>query len=465
MISVIVTTFNREKRLKKAIKSILKQTYLKIYPDTQIQIVIVDDHSTDGTEKYCEKLRRKYFGNNQIVITYIRLKENFGQHTKPKNIGIANSLYDLIAFLDDDNEYLPDHLQVLWKAMEDTDLDCVYGDRWLIDETKEFPKTIGIRGDWDLMKLMQANYIDTSDVLVKKQAMLDVGGWDETLPKFADWNLWMRMGKAGKTFKRVPVPITNYLLHKGSNIVKQAKVPMPFDTVSCPVVANEKKNYKVAIFTITFNRLEFTKQMYKTMTEKAGYEFDWFVVDNNSTDGTREWLRGKTGGDIFNEENVGISKASNQALDILYADYDIIIKVDNDCKFLTDNWLAEIVDVISRNHKAVVSPYVEGLVDHPGGVPRDKTAYIDKHVVGIVRHLGGICIAAHKMWYDDFRWEEDDFLHGEQDLFFSQYVMKKRGMLVYEENIKVEHMDNSKHNLKERVTRYESKADSSSSDK
>ena len=242
---------------------------------------------------------------------------------------------------------------------------------------------------------------------------------------------------------------------------------MTFDTVGCPIIANSERKYKVGIFTITYNRLEFTKQMYETMIKKAGYDFDWLVVDNASTDGTSEWLKSKGGARIFNKENVGISKASNQALDYMKenGDYDIIIKVDNDCKFLTDNWLAEIVDVISRNYKAVVSPYVEGLVDHPGGVPRDKIAYIDKHVVGVVKHLGGICIAAHKMWYENFRWDEADFLHGEQDLIFSHSVMKARGMLVYEENIKVEHMDNSRHNLKERVTRYESKTDSNSSDK
>ena len=56
-------------------------------------------------------------------------------------------------------------------------------------------------------------------------------------------------------------------------------------------------------------------------------------------------------------------------------------------------------------------------------------------------HLGGICVVAPSKLYKNFRWEEDDFLHGDQDYIFSQHVASERCILCYLEDIIVEHMD------------------------
>jgi glycosyltransferase involved in cell wall biosynthesis len=461
MISVIVTTHNRKDKLKRAIESVFNQSF------TKWELVIVDDCSTDGTDKLVHEYQMK---NKDKEIQYIKLPQNFGTHTKPKNIGTKSAKYDLIAYLDDDNEYLKDHLQALYKAMQ-PNIDVVYGDRMLIDETGKKPTVPAERLDFSLHELSKRNYIDTSDVLCRKSAIEKIGGWDEGLKYFGDYNLWVRMAKNGARFERVPLIITNYYIHGDNNVTKSAlkyeeliKNGMSpenpgfqdslngFSIQGCKIWP-EKTSYgpapklKVAVFTMTYNRCKYTQETFSSMRETTEYPFDHFVLDQGSTDGTWRYLcdyEKKYGLKIYTEnKNLGISAGSNYLLDKIGFDYDIIIKVDNDLRFISEKWLETIVEVFERTKGMVVSPYIEGLIDHPGGWPRVRDGYVDRHYVGVVQHLGGACIAAPLGIYKGFRWREDDFLHGEQDWIFSQEVMKSGRVLAYLENVRVEHMFNT----------------------
>ena len=468
LVSVILTTYQRPYRLKKAVKSIIKQTF------QDWELIIVDDYSNDKkTKKICEK-----FVSKDSRIRYIGRSSNFGQHTRPKNEGTKVAQANLIAYLDDDNEYRRDHLQVLYKYLGENDI--VYGDRWIIDDTGKHEPSLGISENFDAGLLSKTNYIDTADVLIRKECIEAVGGWDEELPKFADWNLWLRLAKAGFRFQRVPVIITDYHVHEGCNQFKSRSERDPmtgyilptFSPDNCKIWPDKtlygtRPELKVAVFTLTMNRLSYTKQMYKSMKEKAGYPFKWVVVDNGSTDGTQEWLGGKAR-TLFNKKNVGISKGSNQALDLIGNEFNIIIKSDNDCLFLTNNWLKEIVDLYEKQRQFVVSPRVEGLRDTPGGVPRTQYMYVGKHFLGLAPHLGGICCVASAKIYKDFRWNEDDFLHGDQDYIFSQYAVKNGYMLAYLENMIVEHQEGVDSQIKkypkyfearkkQKITRYQPK--------
>ena len=440
-----MTTFERPKRLEKAIKSVYKQFF------EDWELIIIDDNSQDDgkTQKVCEKWTAK-----DSRIRYIKRDVNHGQHVRPKNEATKAAKAGLIAYLDDDNQYRRDHLQVLYKYMGDNDV--VYGDRMLVNETSVGPKkgAVGARSDWDLQKLSLQNYIDTSDVLIRKECIEAIHGWDESLEKYGDWNLFIRLGKAGYKFQHVPLVITDYTVHKGCNSFKEYHDINPvtgkefptFEPESCKIIT-ENESYgkrtplKVAVFTLTMDRLEYTKKMYESMSETAGYEFDWFVVDNGSQDRTPEWLRGQGLMDLrLNKKNVGISEGSNQALDMIGDEYDLIMKVDNDCEFLTDDWLVDMVELFEGQTKAVVSPRVEGLRDSPGGVPRTRYVYIGEEAYGMAPHLGGISVIAPAEIYKKFRWETEDFLHGEQDYTFSQFALKNGYVLLYSERHIVEHM-------------------------
>jgi len=444
-ITVVVSTFNRCSILPRAIKSVLGQYF------QDWELIIVDDCSTDKTEQVVKKFK-------DDRIRYIKLGKNSGSDTHPKNVGIKEAKGEYVCFLDDDDEYFSDHLQVLYNQMKGEGYDIIYGDRIVYNEHYK-QSFVGISNDFNMPMLGQMNYIAMCDPLIKRSALIEVGGFDETLPKFVDWNLWVRLGKAGFKWRHIAIPISKVWLHTNtkSTRVKHEQdangnyLPTFFDPVTCPIYSPKtclgtQKKYKVAIFTLTKDRLEYTKKMYKTMKDFAGYPFDWFVVDQGSTDGTPEWLKSHTNARITGlKENVGISKGSNMALDAIGNDYDIIIKVDNDCFFLTKDWLKNMVDLFKINHQVALSPYVEGLKDHPGGTPRGRESGTNPYVkigdnlLGMVSHLGGICIAVPAKAYELFRWPEIDFYSGEQDWRFSQWCKAIGYNMMYIENIRVSH--------------------------
>ncbi len=458
MISVIITNHDAytERLLTRALPSVLNQSF------TDFEVIVVQD----GGENIKDKLPK----DDRIV--YLHRKENFGNHTRPKNDGTLKAKGEYIAYLDADNAYRKDHLQALYRAIKNNDV--VYGDRWVIDEDDNFPAQLATEtSEFSLSLLAKGNYIDTSDVLCKKETVLAVGGWDESLPYFADYNLWVRMAKNGAKFKRVPLIITDYYVHSENNVKKSqvavekyekglldpdpsvrekaADMVRGFSVQNCKIwpdktIMGDRPKTRVGIYTLTMNRLPYTQTTFETMRKTTKHPFDHFVLDQGSSDKTWTWLCDKEkeyGLKIFTEnKNLGISKGSNYLLDKM-KDYDIIIKVDNDLEFLTNNWLESIVEIYESTRGMVLSPYIEGLIDHPGGWPRVRDGFIGRHYVGITEHLGGACIAAPARAYENFRWEDDDFLHGEQDWLFSMHCRDAGFVLAYLENIRVEHMFNT----------------------
>lgn len=435
-VSVITSTFDRPDRLKRAIASVVEQTF------EDWELIVVHDGFSDlrATPDEADP-RIRQLG-----------MEHFGNDTRPKNRGIVESDGEYIAFLDDDNEWRPDHLQALVKCLdENPDIALAYGDRWLVDETAHVKAMRGICSDFDPFQLLRKNYIDTSDVLVRRATLFAVGGFDENYRKYIDWNLWCRLAKAGYRFKHVPLILTDYHIHLDSKSVRPEDElsPMtpawnPFDCeIQVPFLGTVEPP-RVAIFSLTYDRLDYTKKCFESLYKTAGYDFDHYIVDNGSTDGTVEWLNQLSGPDkivFLNPSNKGISAASNQALTAMGDRYDIIVKVDNDCLFLTDGWLAKMVEIWKANRMFIMSPYVQGLRDNPGGAPRHGWGEVKGEQLGLTKHVGGICVFADARAYKDFRWDEDSFLHGMQDVEFSQHALSQGFQPAYLENFFVEHYE------------------------
>ena len=439
-ISVITSTYNRSKDfLPKCIDSIQKQS------GVSLEHIIVDDCSTDGTEAYI----RERMATNK-TIKYFKMGSNSGSDTKPKNFGISQAKGNYLLFLDDDVELRKGALNNLYTFLKKTKSDVVYGDMWIKPMEER-----GIAHDFDLQLLSLRNYIDTSAALMKKKCALYVGGFDTTLPKFVDWNFFIRMAKAGFKFTRYPHLTFDYFAHQNtkSQRVKTETYYHPelgrlfiptFDPVDCTIRLDnfgKLKAPRVAIFTVHYDRLDYSKKTYEEMKETAEYPFDWFCADNG-TDGTYEWLKSvDTTYCVKYKENVGLTKASNELIDaIVKSKYDIIIKIDNDVEFITYGWLKDIVKMWERNHLIYISPYVEGLLDNPGGAIRIGRAMIGNDLIEVTQHIGGIFAAIDGKAYTDFRWKEK-MLHGYQDLEASTDFVKQGYMPCYFPKHIIRHRD------------------------
>lgn len=123
----------------------------------------------------------------------------------------------------------------------------------------------------------------------------------------------------------------------------------------------------IPVLFITFNRLNYTKISLKYLLESGCNNI--IIIDNNSTDGTVEWLNGindrKIKKIIFNKSNLGVARAMNQFIKIC-SSYTLLAKVDNDTLVPLD-WLVylesamNVVDIVQAKHPILKETYVLGF--------------------------------------------------------------------------------------------------------
>lgn len=453
-VSVLTATYKRDDLLKEAIESVLSQTI------KDFEYIIIDDACSDDTKKLV-----KSFKDKRIV--YLTNKENPARtHCRPLNLGLSKAKGKYIAYLDDDNVWYPFHLEVLLKTIENEDLDVVYCDM-MVEQGGQL--SYGIQKDFDAQFLLNRNYIDTSEILHKKEVAFAIGGWDENVTRFTDWNFVVRAMKWGAKFKRVPVAALKYRVMTNDSQSSRTRVNSwydptlgmwmfepTFDPAGCFINVgflgkNEREEKpKVAVMTKTYERLDYTKRMWESLNKSTKYPFRWFVYDQGSQDGTQDWLMNLIDDNvipILGRENIGITKADNMLLDCIGDEFDIIIHVDNDCEFMTYGWLETLIDLWKRNHMLYVSPYPEGLVYNPGGAPRIGYANIAAYPVEVTQHIGGFCAFIDARAYKNFRWT-DQFKHGNQDSEASLTFREMGYMPCYLPIHRVYHMDTTEGQVK-----------------
>lgn len=148
-ISIIMPIYNMEKYLEESIKSIINQT---IFND--IELILIDDFSTDTTPSICKSYEIKYSN-----IKYIRLKENSKMAGKPRNIGLDNAKGKYIMFIDSDDIFYKETCQKLYECIEDKNVNIVTANLEHMNETGE------IIPDYTYIdKNISSRYVDISDI-------------------------------------------------------------------------------------------------------------------------------------------------------------------------------------------------------------------------------------------------------------------------------------------------------------
>lgn len=205
-VSVIIPTYNRATLIKRSIQSVLKQTF------DDFEVIVVDDASSDNTEEVIASLQ-------DVRIRYFRHESNRGG-SAARNTGIEKAQGDLIAFQDSDDEWLPDKLEKQVKTIQQADpsVGLVYTGFWRIQgDTKEYlpgPHIKKTEGDIH-QELLKGNFITTQAVLVKKECFQKVGGFDDSLPRFQDWELFLRIAKHYE-FRYIAEPLVISYFTEGS---------------------------------------------------------------------------------------------------------------------------------------------------------------------------------------------------------------------------------------------------------
>jgi hypothetical protein len=180
-VSVIIHTYNNEKFIAETVESVLNQTY-KDY-----EIIVVDDGSEDGTRDalipYMQKIRYHY-------------KEN-GGIASAKNAGICLSQTEFVAFLDHDDLWVPDKLQLQMECFnENLQVGLVYSKYTSFRDGKEL-RTKPEKGysGWIFKELLSKSFIQTSTVVVKRECLDAVGPYDETFSLGDEYDMFLRIAQ------------------------------------------------------------------------------------------------------------------------------------------------------------------------------------------------------------------------------------------------------------------------------
>lgn len=172
---------------------------------------------------------------------------------------------------------------------------------------------------------------------------------------------------------------------------------------------------RVAVLTLTRDRLQFTRHCFDRLYENAGCSFDHYVLDQGSTDGTREWLEHEPHLEVCAlNENIGISCGMNLLLDEMVNpdDYDCIVKFDNDCELVQPDTLRRVCELCLEGG-ALLSPRILGLRNPP---QHTRELQIGGEIVLDVPQIGGIFLACPADWYDGFRYDEGNPAWGLDDV-------------------------------------------------
>ncbi len=189
LVSVVIPTYNRVHTLPASIDSVLRQTY------DNLEVIIVDDDSTDGTENFVRGLA-------DSRVRYVR---NTGKHgpAAARNLGVRLAGGEYVAFQDSDDEWHPDKVEkqmpLLLSPGEKTDLVyCEYTryhgqTRRETIPSKDLPA--GCKQGDILPILLLQPLIGTPTIVVKKRSFVQAGGFNENLDTFEDYEFTVRFSQ------------------------------------------------------------------------------------------------------------------------------------------------------------------------------------------------------------------------------------------------------------------------------
>jgi glycosyltransferase involved in cell wall biosynthesis len=180
LVSVVIPTYNRAAVLERSIRSVLGQT-LKDF-----ELIVVDDGSTDSTQellvRFDGKLRYAFQENRGVAAA--------------RNTGIGLSIGELVAFLDSDDEWLPDKLarQVARFDRTKNAFVCHSEEIWIRDGKRVPQKPLHRKqGGRFFERALERCLISPSSVMISRRLLDEVGWFDEELAAAEDYDLWLRI--------------------------------------------------------------------------------------------------------------------------------------------------------------------------------------------------------------------------------------------------------------------------------
>jgi glycosyltransferase involved in cell wall biosynthesis len=182
--TVVIPTYNRADLVKETIESVLSQTF------KDFELIVVDDHSSDNTKEIVES-----FNDKRIIYA---LNDRRKGASGARNTGIFMANGSWVAFLDSDDIWLPEKLEMVYSKIQQSDetVGLIYNGLayYDFDKNREVKVVVPAKEGYVQSDLFISNFIGTySVVTIQTELLLRVNGCDETIYHSEDTDLYMRI--------------------------------------------------------------------------------------------------------------------------------------------------------------------------------------------------------------------------------------------------------------------------------
>lgn len=236
-VSVILLTYNRNKGALKALESIFKQTYMNY------EVLLIDN---GGTEELYKEISDEYFKKSNF--DYIRFNDN-ETVGKRLNQAILLSRGKYITFITDDAFWCPEALEVLFEAINVEGIDLVSGKVKTLDyhSGRYIPNNYGVF-TWSRGEIKKINPIHISSVIVSRDLLDDIGGFNESLRKSYDLDLWNRIYRNSKYITgRLDDSISHLVVNNPLSLSKQYSPDLNAADLEIPNLLHKKVKHRFTI--------------------------------------------------------------------------------------------------------------------------------------------------------------------------------------------------------------------------
>lgn len=283
MISVIMTTYNNKPYIKHALESLLQQTY------KDIEIIIVDDGSTDNTreilELYEEHIRYFY-------------KENGGE-ASARNAGLSLAKGEYIAFLDADDLYKPNKLEEQLKILQaNPDIDVVYNDIEVIDQNLGYITTLKSEGvftnqeDFLCMLLVRQIIPATASMMFRRKCVEKGIRYPEQYRNAVDYEFVIKLAQVYQfyyldqslyIYRRHSGNLTNsHLLQLETEkvIIKNMGIPYITEIVEDSHFTSNMKKLILSKILMKIDEWGLARQYLQELSQVCSDPYIWFYLGN-----------------------------------------------------------------------------------------------------------------------------------------------------------------------------------------
>ena len=187
LVSVIIPTYGGGEYLKRAVDSVLAQTY------DNLEVIVVDDNGL-GTpnQNTTQSVMSEYEGNERVRYVCHDVNKN---GSAARNTGVRESTGKYIALLDDDDEYVNTKIEKLVECIErESEVALVFGNAIGYDGERQVYSNKAFVPDSPLYGILMHQFsIGTSAFLIRRDAYLCVGGFDEEFKRHQDWEFFCKV--------------------------------------------------------------------------------------------------------------------------------------------------------------------------------------------------------------------------------------------------------------------------------